>query len=805
MNKLERTTLWTVATLFLLSHAAFAVTPTEGCLYAMDRDNRPLGACPLQHTDVVADIAGFIARVTVTQQFGNAFSTPIEAVYTFPLPENAAVDAMTMHIGDRVVKGIVKPREEAKRIYDAARQAGKAASLLDQERPNIFTQSVANILPGERIEIEISYVARLPFRDGLYRFAFPMVVGPRYIPGSMAPNPLEGRVPGTSQVPDASRITPPVTPEGTRAGHDISVKVNIDAGLAIADIQSELHEVDIERPAPHRAVVQLRQRKDIPNRDFILQYAVSAADVRDAVLVHGDARGGFFMLFLQPPDRVAPEQATPKEMLFVIDCSGSMSGFPIEKAKETMKRCIEQMNPRDTFNLISFSGGTGYCFQNIMPNTNENRAAALRYLDQLQGGGGTEMMPAILGALGGPRDPERLRTVCFMTDGFIGNDMAILAAVKENASNARVFAFGVGNGVNRFLIEGMARTGRGASEIVTLESQSDEAVRRFHERIHSPVLTDIGVDLNGLPLYDVYPSPTAIPDLFSAEPLVLCGRYDGPTRGTVVLRGRTSAGPFERTIALELPREAPEHDVLASLWARARVDALMDEDWRGMQQGQPRADIKQAITDLGVTFHLMTQFTSFVAVEEKVINQGGQMQRVDVPVEMTDGVSYEGVFGEKDARVLCAKGLAYAPAAACAPSARGSRTDAACKVQREPVPSLAADGRVKEEVSKQTSLAGNSAVPVAHPKLDIALQGLETKAVNGSYRQGAVKVENGYVAVVIRVSDLTPENVAKLKQLGVRIVSQAASSKRIMAQVRIQDLVAVCNLDFVTRVEPPSA
>ncbi|MCX5758215.1 MAG: hypothetical protein NTU83_06855, partial [Candidatus Hydrogenedentes bacterium] len=241
-----------------------------------------------------------------------------------------------------------------------------------------------------------------------------------------------------------------------------------------------------------------------------------------------------------------------------------------------------------------------------------------------------------------------------------------------------------------------------------------------------------------------------------------------------------------------------------SLWARARVDALMDEDWRGMQQGQPRADIKQAITNLGVTFHLMTQFTSFVAVEEKIINQGGQTQRVDVPVEMTDGVSYEGVFGEKDAR-LCAKGVAHAPAAACAPTVRGITTDAACEARPARAPSLAAGGLVKERVSPQERLDNNSAVPVAHPKLDAALHGLETKVVNGSYRQGVVKVENGYVTVVIRVNDLSSENVARLKQLGVRIVSQVASSKRIMAQVRIQDLVALCNLDFVTRIEPPSS
>jgi len=568
--------LGSLSAVLLVSAFAFAAAPTEGTLQAMDKDHKSIGLCPLKHTEVKVDVSGFIARVTVTQEFGNPYTEPIEAVYTFPMSDRAAVDAMTMTIGDRVIKGVIKKREEARRIYEEAKQAGKTASLLDQERPNIFTQSVANVLPGSKILIEISYVEYLKYEEGEYQFSFPMVVGPRYIPGGTNPgqdrDPTAGRVPGTPQVPDADRVTPPVTPEGTRAGHDINLTARVDAGMPIQDVRSELHEVDTERPSESQAVVKLKNKTEIPNRDFVLKYRLAGKGIGDAVLTHADAQGGFFTLILEPPARVAPDQITPKEMIFVIDCSGSMSGFPIEKAKKTMRMCIEQMNPNDTFNLVSFSGGLGYCFSGPVPNTTENRRKALEYLDGLHGGGGTEMMPAIRTALEGQNDRQRLRIVCFMTDGFIGNDMEILDAVKKNARTARVFSFGVGNGVNRFLIEGMARVGRGASEVVTLESDGDAAAKRFHERTQNPVLTDISVDFGNLPVSEVLPDPEAIPDLFSAQPVVLKGRT-GCFEGHKV-RGRL---PFGGSLPLVLKAR----NLRASSFQGDRYDELLKIFERG--------------------------------------------------------------------------------------------------------------------------------------------------------------------------------------------------------------------------------
>ncbi len=317
--------------------APSAASANTGALTALDSTGKPAGACPLKHTAVQAEISGFLARATVTQEFHNPFQQKIEAVYTFPLPQNAAVDDMTMHVGTRVVKGKIKPREEARAIYEAARASGRVASLLDQERPNIFTQSVANIMPGEKVTIVISYVETLKFEDGSYEFVFPMVVGPRYIPGAPTGKQGGGWSPDTNRVPDASRITPPVAVPGTRAGHDISLEVKLDAGVPIDSVACATHEVLVRRPSASAAVVRLKDQATLPNKDFILRYDVAGRKIQDAVLVHRAERGGFFTLILQPPERVAAEEVTPKELVFVLDTSGSMSGFPIEKAKETMQ------------------------------------------------------------------------------------------------------------------------------------------------------------------------------------------------------------------------------------------------------------------------------------------------------------------------------------------------------------------------------------------------------------------------------------------------------------------------------------
>jgi Ca-activated chloride channel family protein len=425
------------------------------------------------------------------------------------------------------------------------------------------------------------------------------------------------------------------------------------------------------------------------------------------------------------------------------------------------------------------------------------------------------MMPAIRTALEGQNDGKRLRVVCFMTDGFIGNDMAILDAIQKNARTARVFSFGVGNGVNRFLIEGMARAGRGAAEVVTLESDGDAAAKRFHERTQNPVLTDITVDFGNLPVEEVLPDPEGIPDLFSSQPVVLKGRYRGSAQGNITIRGKTAAGPYERSVAVDLPAEASAHDVLAPLWARARIDWLMDRDWLGIQQGRPDPKNKEAITQMGLDFSLVTQFTSFVAVEEKVVTEGGQPKKVDVPVEMTDGVSYEGVFGpQPEMHAMHVKTASIGSGYAARRG--GVLADTAAQAMVEEAPSMAAPLAAPSASAPAPALAAPPAslpAPVAearpeakpgkgHAKIAPSLQGLAEKLVNGNYTQGDVRVKDGWVEVFVYLTDDSQERLSTLRNLGVQIVSHASSGKMVHARVRVTDLEKVAELDFVGRITP---
>src|SRR3989442_13824848 len=632
---------------------------TPGALQVIDPNGKPKALCPLKHTDVKAQISGFLSRVVVTQEFENPFKEKIEAVYTFPLPQNAAVDDMTMVVGERTVRGKILRREEAQAVYEAAKTNGQRASLLDQERPNIFTQSVANILPGEQIKITISYVETLMYEDGSYEFVFPMVVGPRYVPGSPTGAQGNGFAPDTTQVPDASRVTPQPVPEGMRAGHDVSIDVSLDAGVPIDALNSNSHDVTVERPDDRRAMVRLKDQAAIPNKDFILRYDVAGKKIEDALLTHSSDKGGFFTLILQPPDRVTAADVMPKELVFVLDTSGSMSGFPIEKAKETMKLALDNLYPYDTFNLITFSGDEHILFPEPVPATKDNLAKAQAFLESRTGGGGTEMMKAIKASMD-PSDAQgHVRIVCFMTDGYVGNDMEIIGEVQKHP-NARVFAFGIGGSVNHFLLDNMAKYGRGEVEYVALNDDGSAAAHRFHERVRSPLLTDISIDWNGLAVSDVYPA--RVPDLFGAKPVIVTGRYSGNGRGVIRLKGKMSGRDFVREIPIDF--SSPQsHDVLATLWARTRVDDLMSQDFNGAQRGTMKDDVKQNIIQLGLDYRLMTEFTSFVAVEEMIVTDGGQPRRVDVPIEVPQGVNRQMVYRESETLQISAgisNGVAFA-------------------------------------------------------------------------------------------------------------------------------------------------
>ncbi|MEW6126270.1 MAG: VIT and VWA domain-containing protein [Acidobacteriota bacterium] len=771
---------------------------TQGSLHAVSAEGNTIGDCPLKHTEVKAEINGFLSRVFVTQEFENPFKDKIEAIYTFPLPQNAAIDEMTMHIGERIIRGQIKRREEARKIYEAARNAGQVASLLDQERPNIFTQSVANIMPGEKINITISYVETLKYEAGSYEFVFPMVVGPRYIPGTPTGKQGGGFAPDTDRVPDASRITPPVAAPNTRAGHDISIEVKLDAGVPIDNIKSTLHDVDIDKRDAHTASITLRSKNEIPNKDFILKYDVAGRKIEDALMTHRGAQGGFFTFIMQPPERVTAEDVTPKEIVFVLDTSGSMMGYPIEKAKECMKLALDNLYPQDTFNLITFAGDTHILFNAPVPATRQNLARAQAFLQSRSGSGGTEMMKAIRAALDPSDKQDHIRIVCFMTDGYVGNDMEIISEVQKHP-NARVFSFGIGSSVNRFLLDKMAEHGRGEVEYVTLQDEGSAAAKRLHERMHSPLLTDISIDWNGLAVADVYPK--RIPDLFSAKPVVVTGRYTTSGKGVIYLKGKMAGRDVVKEIAVELPGEEPSRDVLAKLWARTRIEDLMSQDYAGAQNGSMNAELRETVTQVGLEYRLMTQFTSFVAVEEKIITEGGVPRTVQVPVEMPEGVSHKGIFGEdKEERSPSLNGQAAvgkmsARSYGIGGGGGGGVGRASAPTVSSPLPT-AEPAKEKDDATKIKTPAGSK----LHPSVAAIIDRLKKRLPASAEETKFVKA--GKAELRVHLANLSKGTLAQLRQLGFEMLTQVNGSNVITGRLSIEKLDALAKLNTVIYIAP---
>ncbi len=432
---------------------------TQGELRTTTPEGRRM-ALPLVHTSVDAQVSGFLAQVWVTQYFTNPSDRPIEAVYVFPLPQNAAVDNMEMAVGDRTIRANIEERGEAKRIYDEAKQQGKTAALLEQERPNIFTQSVANIMPGDRIRVRIRYVQELKYEDGGYEFVFPMVVGPRFIPGN-ATGAGDGFSPNTDQVPDGSRVTPPVLNPGERSAHDIDVLLKIAAGFPLQDLSSPSHDL-VQHEEGGVMQVTLAAHDTLPNKDLIVRYRTSGDAITLATLFHrSEDLGAYFMLLLLPEVAPRSEEVMPRELVFVLDCSGSMSGAPLAKSKEAVKKALKAMRPTDTFQIFEFSDTARGFAPAPVANTPENLKRGLQYLDQLDEGGGTQMLEGIKVALDYPKDRNRIRLVMFLTDGYIGNEAQILDAIAAKLGDSRLFSFGLGSSVNRYLLDKMAEVGRG--------------------------------------------------------------------------------------------------------------------------------------------------------------------------------------------------------------------------------------------------------------------------------------------------------------------------------------------------------
>jgi len=610
--------------------------PGSGVLMATPPGEQTLTPVPLKHTDVKASVAGYIATVEVTQRFQNPYDGKIEAVYVFPLPHNAAVNEFVMTVGQRTIRGIIRQRQEAERIYNAAKSQGYVASLLTQERPNIFTQSVANVEPGKAIDISIRYFHTLAYVDGWYEFVFPMVVGPRFHPSgsSQGVGAVPRGQPGTShQAAEVQYLRP-----SERSGHDISLSLHIAAGVKIEEVQTRTHQVSIKNTPAGQAEIVLDDKDSIPNRDFVLRYKVAGQAIKSCVMVQRDpkrrdGKSGYFTLMLYPPQSLADLPRKPLEMVFTIDVSGSQTGAPLAQEKTAVRYALTHMGPQDTFQVIRFGNTAEKLFANPVPANEQYVAQALRYVDALEAGGGTMLVDGVHASLLFPHDPKRLRFVAFMTDGFIGNDEEALREVHNCLDQSRIFSFGVGSSTNRYLLEGMARMGNGAAAFLGLHDDANEVMGKFFERISHPAMTDISVDFGTIGATEVFPQ--RLGDLFVGRPVTITGRYSGDGRQTIRVHGNIGNEAAIIEIPVDLNDASATRDGIAAVWARTKLADLADRS-----SYEAVGDLAGQIRQVALEYGLISSFTAFVAVDASAKTTGDHGTTVGVPAPVPEGVRY---------------------------------------------------------------------------------------------------------------------------------------------------------------------
>lgn len=591
-------------------------------------DDPKLDRLPLQSTSVEAGISGVIADVRVTQTYKNEGKRPIEAIYVFPASTRAAVYAMRMVIGERTIVAEIRKREDARREYEAAKNAGKSASLLEQQRPNVFQMNVANILPGDLIRVELQYTELLVPLDSVYEFVYPTVAGPRY-----------AGQPGTESAAGEHWVANPYLHQGEAPKEAFRLSVSISAGMPVQDISCPSHKVAIAYDGEMDGVVRLDPSETHgSNRDFILRYRLAGNRVQAGLLLYEGKDENFFLAMVQPPKRVRPEQIPPREYIFVVDVSGSMNGFPLDLSKSLLRDLIGSLRPVDRFNVVLFAGGSSLLSERSLPATPENILQGIHLIERQRGGGGTELLPALKKAFSLPRTEGASRTVVIATDGYVSVEEAAFDLIRENLGDTNVFPFGIGSSVNRLLIEGMARAGMGEPFVITKQAEAGPKAHAFRKLLESPVLTGISVAFDRFEVYDV--EPPSIPDLFGERPVVVFGKWGGEPRGKIRIRGTGGEGPFETSLDVERFRPLEGNGAIRYLWARHRIALL--SDYNHLRPSDRRVE---EVTRLGLTYNLLTAYTSFVGIDTQVRLEGGKPVTVRQPLPLPEGVSDLAVGG----------------------------------------------------------------------------------------------------------------------------------------------------------------
>lgn len=617
---------------------------------------------PLKETSITTNIDGIIAETYVVQTYANEGETPINASYVFPASANVTIHGMQMIIGDHIVTAKIKEKEEAKEEFEEAKSEGKSASLLEQQRPNVFTMDIANIMPGDDVRIELHYTELVEPEENIYQFVFPTVVGPRYASPLETENNEESADDGGESSSEHSAadssghtngendwVETPYLTEGSIPPGKYDITVNLSAGVPIANIRSTSHDIRVTKNGENSAKITLansgsnHSANNNPsdyagNRDFILEYQLNGEEVDCGLMLNQGEDENYFMLMVQPPERCEVEDIPPREYMFVLDVSGSMSGFPLDTAKDLIKDLVSNLRETDSFNLMMFSNEAFLMSPSSVAANEKNIQTAIRLIDEQEGGGGTELAPALKGALSFLGDENEARSVIVITDGYISGEKEIFDIIDDNLDKVSFFSFGIGTSVNRYLIDGIAKAGIGESFVVTDSSEAAETAERFRTYIESPILTDIQVTYDGFDVYDV--EPQKLPTLFAQRPIVVYGKWRGELTGTVKITGNKGKGQFVKEIPVEQLKPLKDNDAIRYLWARKKIERLTDY---GISENDP--DIKNEVTQLGLKYSMMTPYTSFIAVVETIRNPEKESKDVNQPQPLPLQVSDLAVGG----------------------------------------------------------------------------------------------------------------------------------------------------------------
>src|SRR6266511_681783 len=625
-----RTACLVLVAIAIVSISVSAQTQEDKTLapYFVVKGDPDLDHLPLKDTRVEIAVSGVIADVKVLQTYRNEGSRPINASYVFPASTRAAVYAMRMRIGDQIIVAKIKEQEKAKQEFDAAKQEGKSASLLEQNRPNVFSMSLANVMPGDQIEIELRYTELLVPADGIYEVVFPTVVGPRYSSQPESSAPKEDRW-----------VKSPYLHQGDKTSSALHISARISAGVPIQDLSCASHNISPQWQSPSIAQLVLDDKDPFQgNRDFVLRYRLAGDKIASGLILYQGADENFFLYMAQPPERVTNAEIPAREYIFVVDVSGSMEGFPLNTSKRLLRDLVGQLRSSDLFNLILFAGDSTVLSAKSLQANQENISSAIRLLEQQRGSGGTELLPAIKQAMSLPREANVSRSIVLVTDGYISGEEGVFDYIRDNLNRCNVFSFGIGTAVNRYLIEGVAMAGMGEPFIVTQEAEAPASAAKFREYIQTPLLTDIQIRAIGFDTYDL--QPAHLPDLLAKRPVILFGKWRGPASGTFDLHGKTGRGDYVTRLQIAGVQPDESNRALRYLWARSRIAELSDYGARNLA-----AEKVRNITSLGLKYSLLTQYTSFIAVREEVRNPSGSAKDVDQPLPLPLGVSDLAVGG----------------------------------------------------------------------------------------------------------------------------------------------------------------